>query len=93
MSAFKTIRERLGMTQAALGEALGCTQGNISFYEKGQTVPPDTARSLIAIARQRGLPLTFDHVYGGAPVPDPVTPEHPAPTEFVVNPAEAQPEA
>lgn len=79
MNTFKPIRERLGMTQSAIGEALGVTQGNVSFYEKGQTIPPTVATRLIAVARERGLPLTFDHVYGAAPIPELVTAEHPAP--------------
>ena len=70
MSAFKKIRERLQMTQAAIGAELGVTQGNVSFYEKGQTVPPDAARKLIELARSKGLELTFDHVYGGCDLPE-----------------------
>lgn len=80
MSIFKSIRDRLGMTQATIGEALGCTQGNVSFYEKGQTVPPLVATRLIDEARKRGLALTFDHVYGAAELPALITPDHPAPT-------------
>jgi putative transcriptional regulator len=66
---FKAIRERLGMTQAAIGADLGVTQGNVSFYEKGQTVPPDVARLLIEVAGRRGLELTFDNIYGDAALP------------------------
>jgi putative transcriptional regulator len=69
MSRIKSIRQHLGVTQQALACALGCAQGNVSFYEKGQTVPPATAERLIAFAASRGLPLTFDHVYGGAALP------------------------
>lgn len=74
MSNLKSIRDRLGLTQAALGEALGVTQGNVSFYEKGQTVPPTVARRLIEVARSKGVALTFDDVYGDpAPAkPDPI---------------------
>lgn len=57
------------MTQAAIGSELGVTQGNISFYEKGQTVPPDVARKLIELARRHGLELSFDHIYGDADLP------------------------
>ena len=63
MSTFKAIRERLKMTQAAIGEAIGVTQGNVSFYEKGQTVPPAVAAKLIELARTRGESLTFDEIY------------------------------
>ena len=58
------IRAALGMSQAALGEALGVTPGNISHYEQGrQEVPPDVARRLISAAKERGLVLTFNDVY------------------------------
>ncbi len=79
MSIFKSIREKLTMTQAAIGEAIGVTQGNVSFYEKGQTIPPAVAGRLIEVARGKGLGLTFDHIYGREELPELVTPEHPAP--------------
>ena len=71
MSTFKSIRQLLGMTQAAIGESIGVTQGNVSFYERGQTVPPDVAGKLIELARQKGHQLTYDHVYGAAELPAP----------------------
>jgi putative transcriptional regulator len=66
MNAFKTIRLRLKVTQAALAEALRVTQGNVSFYEKGQTVPPAVAARLIQFSRERGEHLTFDDIYAPA---------------------------
>jgi len=63
MNTFKSIRQRLKATQAQIAEALDVTQGNISFYEKGQTVPPATAKKLIEFARARGVSLSFDDVY------------------------------
>ena len=69
MSTFRPIRRLLGMTQAALGEALGVTQGNVSFYEQGQTVPPSVAARLIEVAQSRGVRLSFDQVYGAQPLP------------------------
>lgn len=74
MSIFKSIREKLSMTQAAIGEAIGVTQGNVSFYERGQTIPPAVAGKLIGVARTMGLPLSFDQIYGSEPLPDPVRP-------------------
>lgn len=71
MNAVRTIRERLGVTQAALGAALGMTQGNVHFYEKGQTVPPDVAKALIAYARRCGLAISYEHIYDGAELPAP----------------------
>lgn len=66
MHNLKNIRTSLGMTQQAMADALGCTQGNIGHYERGQTLPPDMARKLIQIATMQGLPITYDHVYGEA---------------------------
>jgi putative transcriptional regulator len=69
MNPIKAIRERLGVTQAELATGMGCSQSNVSFYEKGQTVPPPAAKALIAFAGTRGLAITFDHVYGDAELP------------------------
>lgn len=46
-----------------------CSQSNVSFYERGQTVPPDAARALIAFASDHGLSISFDHIYGAAELP------------------------
>ena len=69
MNSFRRIREHLGLTQTQLGEAIGMSQGNVSFLERGQTVLPDVARRLIDHAASLGYALTFDHVYGDAPLP------------------------
>src|SRR6185295_7594625 len=69
MDTFKRIRERLGWTQAEMAAVLDVSQGTISFYENGKTVPPQVARKLIDVARQRGLDVTFDHVYGDEALP------------------------
>jgi transcriptional regulator with XRE-family HTH domain len=79
MNAFKSIRERLGMTQAEIGKALGMTQGNVFFYEsRGQEVKPSVATKLIELARERGLAISFDHVYGATELPPEGAPEVPA---------------
>jgi len=70
MNKIKLIRERLGVTQKALAEGIGCVQGNVGNYENGQTVPPASAKRLIAFAESRGLALTFDHIYGDADLPE-----------------------
>lgn len=70
MNPIKAIRERLGITQAELAIGMGCSQSNVSFYEKGQTVPPPAAKALMALASARGLVVTFDHIYGGAELPE-----------------------
>jgi putative transcriptional regulator len=69
MHNLKPIRERLHMTQQALADGIGCTQGNVGHYERGQEFPPDRARLLIDFAKKLGVVLTFDHIYGSAPLP------------------------
>jgi len=66
MNRIKSIRERLHVTQTELAAGIGRSQGNVAFYEKGQTVPPDVAKSLIVFARDRGHVVTFDDIYGPA---------------------------
>lgn len=74
MSPILEIRERLRVTQTELGEVLGCTQGNIGHYERGQLLRPDRAGKLIEFAASKGLKLTMDQIYGRAPLPrKPVT--------------------
>lgn len=63
MSNIKTIRERLGVTQKTLAEALGCTQANVSFYMQGQVMPPDKALRLIAFAKKKGVKVTLNDIY------------------------------
>jgi len=70
MHNLKSIRERLGLTQQALATGIGCTQGNVGHYEKGQTLPPDMARKVIDFCVERGLAISFDHIYGDAPLPN-----------------------
>jgi putative transcriptional regulator len=70
MSNIKAIRERLELTQTALGDGIGCTQGNIGHYERGQTLSSPMAKRLIDFAAERGLVLTFDHIYGDSPLPE-----------------------
>lgn len=69
MSHFKAIRERLGVTQDELAAVLGCSQGNVSLMDRGQTVMPDTAKKLLEFAALRGLVIQMDHVYGLLPLP------------------------
>jgi putative transcriptional regulator len=64
MSTIKGIRERLGVTQAALADGIGCTQGNVGHYERGQTVPPEAAKRLITFARSLGQAVTYEDIYG-----------------------------
>ena len=57
------------MSQQELAEKLSCTQGNISFIEAGQPLSPERAEMLIAAAKEKGLLITFDVIYGSAPIP------------------------
>lgn len=63
MSTIQNIRKTLGVTQSALASGIAVTQGNISHYERGQTIPPDVALRLINFAKQVGVSLTFDDIY------------------------------
>lgn len=51
------------MTQKAMGLGIGVTQGNISNYERGQTMPPDVADKLIAYAKKLGHVITHNDIY------------------------------
>lgn len=77
MKNLKPIRKRLGLTQQALGQVIGCTQGNVGYYEHGQAMPTPRARLLIEYANGLGLPLTFDHLYGDLPLPELAQPTPP----------------
>ncbi len=63
MSNIKLIRERLGLTQSALAAGIGCTQGNVGHYERGQMIPPDAAKRLIEYAKTLGHTITFNDIY------------------------------
>ena len=63
MSNIKAIRTRLGVTQTELAKGIGCTQGNVGHYERGQGMPPDMARRLIDYANSLGHVLTFNEIY------------------------------
>ncbi|SCK09077.1 Predicted transcriptional regulators [Variovorax sp. HW608] len=66
MSMIRAIRDRLGDTQTQLAQGMGCSQSNVSLYEKGQTVPPSAAKALIAYATTKGVKVTFEDIYGEA---------------------------
>lgn len=73
MHHLKAIRAELGITQQAMADGLGCSQGNVVHYERGQTLPPAMARKLIDFCATRGMTITFDHVYGDATLPEVAT--------------------
>lgn len=75
----KPIRARLGVTQSAMAEALGVTQGNIYFYERGQMIPPAVAAKLIDFAKSKNVALSFDDIYAEYRVGTEDAPDAPAP--------------
>jgi putative transcriptional regulator len=81
MNRIKAIRERLGVTQEALGEAIGCTQGNVGHYERGQPIPSQAAKRLIAFAHSRGQAVTYEDIYGPALEPEVIASAANHPTE------------
>jgi len=67
MNPIKQLRLRLGDTQKVMGVAIGKSQANVSFYEQGHEVPPHAAKRLISYARSRGVPITYEDIYGPLP--------------------------
>lgn len=63
MNNFQQIRSRLQLSQSELAEALDMSQPNISKYENGQEVSPETARKLVRLATERGVSVSFDDIY------------------------------
>ncbi len=74
MSRFLDIRRVLGLTQAEMGEILDCTQSNITFLDRGQTITPNVARKLIEGAAVLGVKLSFEQIYGAERLPAPRIP-------------------
>ena len=68
MHNLKSIRKRLGVTQQALAAGIGCTQGNVANYERGQTLLPGMAKRVIDFAAGKGLALTMGQLYGTEPL-------------------------
>jgi len=69
MNRITTIRKLLGISQAALAAELGCTQKTVSLYEHGMSFSSKAAAELIKFAASKGLMLSYDHIYGQAPLP------------------------
>lgn len=70
MSPIRLIRKALRLSQEALADILGCSQSNVSFYEGGQSFPPEAAKRLIAHAASQGMRISLDQVYGLEPLVD-----------------------
>ena len=65
----KAIRLMVKATQEDMAEAMGCTQVNVSLYERGQSVPQVRAQRVIAFAAARGVSLTMGMIYGTEALP------------------------
>lgn len=79
----KLIRVRLGLSQAAMGEAIGCKQSNVALMEQGQVLMPPTAIKVKELAARRGLELSLDQIYGLDPLPKEVVQAEPSATQGV----------
>lgn len=70
VSPIRKIRDRLNMPQRALAALIGVTQGMVGNYETHRhEISSTVARKLVAVAREKGLVITLDQVYGLAPMP------------------------
>ncbi len=72
-NSLKAVRKALRQTQAGIADALGISRGLWSVHEgkpADHDVPPHIARSLIRFARAQGMPLTYEHLYDGAKLPE-----------------------
>ncbi|NRR28866.1 helix-turn-helix transcriptional regulator [Oxalobacteraceae bacterium] len=66
MNSISKLRARLAVTQSAMADAIGVSQGNVSNYERGQTVPPDVAKRLIEYSATFGVGISYNDIYGAA---------------------------
>ncbi len=64
MTSMKSIREKLGLTQAELGLDVGLTQGAIAHYEKGRRKPGlEECRRIVSAFNARGAEVALDEVF------------------------------
>jgi putative transcriptional regulator len=64
MSNMKAVREKAGVTQAGLAEAVGLTQGAIAHYENERRKPGlDECRRIVAALNLSGARVTLDDVF------------------------------
>lgn len=64
MSNIKAIREKAGVTQAALAKTLGLTQGAIAHYENERRKPGlDECRKIVDALNSSGAAVTLDDVF------------------------------
>ncbi|ELY3801372.1 helix-turn-helix transcriptional regulator [Cronobacter sakazakii] len=64
MSNLRKIRETMKVSQAALAEKVGCTQGAIGHYESGRRNPDlKMCRSLVEALNSFGAKVQLDDVF------------------------------
>ncbi len=60
----REFREKSGLSQRALAEMIGVTQGAVGHYEKGRRTPAlDVCRVIVAAFRRRKCKCTIDDVF------------------------------
>ncbi len=68
MSNLKQFREKAQVTQAALAERVGMTQGAIAHYENGRRTPGlAESRQLLAALNELGVGCTLDELFPADP--------------------------
>ena len=62
----KKLRQLLGLSQSALANEIGLTQGQISHYETGRHHPDiEVAKRLISLCEARGIDgVDYNFIYG-----------------------------
>lgn len=64
MNNVRHLRKSLGLSQIDLARGIGITQSALSHYENGGCDPlVDTARKLIAFAKEKGVDWTLEDVF------------------------------
>lgn len=70
MSNMKTIREKVGVTQASLAKTVGLSQGAIAHYENERRKPGlDECRRIVDALNFIGAAVTLDDVFPPMPIP------------------------
>ena len=65
MNNLKNIRKQMKLSQAKLAELIGCAQSNVGHYEsRNQTIRPEVAQRIISVAKDRGLNISYEDIYG-----------------------------
>lgn len=70
MSNMKAIREKTGVTQAALAKTVGLTQGAIAHYENDRRKPGlEECRRIVSALNASGADVTLDDVFPPSIIP------------------------